>query len=798
MVGPDVRFRAPAACRSAKIPTDRVEGHAVLEAMADPVIFCDRDRRIVLTNPAFESVFGYRHDEVVGHSTRILYADPDQFDALGHQRYRDWATPQPRPYPMLYRRKDGSTIWLETVDAAVRDREGRLLGFVGIHRDLTERRRIEQELADAAELRRLAFEAERLGAWSFDVQRDVVFWDERCREIFGRDLPEPIATSTILNLIVPEDHAQVVQAMRQALDRSSGGWFETRFRVALPDGSIRWVASHGQGIWSTGWCGQLVRFVGTVQDVTERVESERALRESEERSRRQLAQLTSIYKTAPVGLCFFDRELRFLGVNQRMAELNGRSIEEHIGRTIDEFSPRLGELIAPLCRRVIETGEPIEHIEFHEPQPNPPRAKRHWLASYHPVTDEQGEVLGVNAVVQDVTDLKQAEQAVRELNAALEQRVWQRTGQVRRQAEQLRLLAIELTQAEQRERRRVARTLHDHLQQILAAAKMRLDIVGSRIDPQARALTEPVAQLIGEAISASRTLAVELSPPVLYDRGLPAALEWAARQFQDKHHLTVHVEAQPDADPARDELRAFLFDAVRELLFNVVKHARTDRAWVRLRRNADAIVLDVEDQGVGCDEAILAASFTRSDSFGLFNIRQRLDLLGGTFTLDTRPGGGCRVSMSVPPEQSPGQRAATRTERGDGNQPLPNPGQQPVARQSIRVLLVDDHRILREGLAGLLQEQPDLDVVGEAEDGVEAIQLTRQLHPDVIVMDVSMPRLGGVEATRRIKADFPQVRVIGLSMHEKDDLARAMIDAGAAAYLTKGGPSDALVAAIRA
>jgi DNA-binding NarL/FixJ family response regulator len=116
---------------------------------------------------------------------------------------------------------------------------------------------------------------------------------------------------------------------------------------------------------------------------------------------------------------------------------------------------------------------------------------------------------------------------------------------------------------------------------------------------------------------------------------------------------------------------------------------------------------------------------------------------------------------------------------------------------SIRVLLADDHRIVREGLAQLLNGTSDIKVVGEAEDGYIAVDLARRLQPDVVVADVSMPRMTGIEATRLIKADLPDCRVIGLSMHRSADMETSMREAGASIYLAKDGPSEALINAIR-
>jgi CheY-like chemotaxis protein len=116
--------------------------------------------------------------------------------------------------------------------------------------------------------------------------------------------------------------------------------------------------------------------------------------------------------------------------------------------------------------------------------------------------------------------------------------------------------------------------------------------------------------------------------------------------------------------------------------------------------------------------------------------------------------------------------------------------------RKIRVLVADDHEILRSGLVALLEDHPELEVVGAAADGLMALELARATRPDVIIMDITMPRLNGIEATRRITRELSQVRVIGLSMHEREDMAAAMREAGAVAYLAKSGPTDELIAVI--
>ena len=169
--------------------------------------------------------------------------------------------------------------------------------------------------------------------------------------------------------------------------------------------------------------------------------------------------------------------------------------------------------------------------------------------------------------------------------------------------------------------------------------------------------------------------------------------------------------------------------------------------------------------------------------------------MGGTVQIDSAPGRGTRVTLMVPARvgaiRPPWMGPVAQTPA------IPGELSGTTGQYKIRVLLADDHDVVRNGLARLLQMQPDIEVISQASDGQMAVDQVLQLRPDVVIMDVSMPRLSGMEATRRITAQLPGIRVIGLSMHGHDDVAAAMTAAGAVAYLAKTSPPESLIAAIR-
>lgn len=357
-----------------------------------------------------------------------------------------------------------------------------------------------------------------------------------------------------------------------------------------------------------------------------------------------------------------------------------------------------------------------------------------------------------------------------------------------RRARQLQELATELVRARQEERQRLARVLHDHIQQLLVAAQMQVSLMpkgGGRAGEQA-------TSLLREAIEASRSLSVELCPPVLREAGLLPAVQWLARGVEGRHDLRIEVKDDNWREPAEPDAREFLFDAVRELLDNAAGHGHATRAEVTLTRAASGGArVTVTDNGVGFDPETQKIRGAAAPGFGLFSLQQRAAFLGGGLAVDSAKRRGARVTVSLPAacrETTPAPR-----ERGTPRAPSHSGGK----RRPIRVIVADDHQILRQGLSELLRRDRGLRVVGQAEDGRQAVDLALQLKPDVVLMDVSMPRMSGIEATKRIVTQLPQTHVVGLSVHSERVVASKMLAAGASAYLTKGVAPKILISAIR-
>src|SRR5213080_2739865 len=236
------------------------------------------------------------------------------------------------------------------------------------------------------------------------------------------------------------------------------------------------------------------------------------------------------------------------------------------------------------------------------------------------------------------------------LNQTLEQRVAKRTAQAIERAQKLPLLSAELSLAEEAERRRIAEMLHEDLQQLLVAARMQLAaLCGTRDAGEREAIAREIADVLERSFKLTRSLSVELAPPVLYEHGLAAALEWLAAETGKNYKVEVTVEADSSANPKVADVRIFLFRAVRVLLLNSVKHAVGSAVCITMQHlRPDKVRIIVADGGPGFDPTSLDDTQTGAQTFGLLNIRDRVRSFGGKFDINSGPKRGTKITLWLP------------------------------------------------------------------------------------------------------------------------------------------------------
>ncbi|MCC6681395.1 MAG: PAS domain S-box protein [Phycisphaeraceae bacterium] len=604
--------------------------------------------------------------------------------------------------------------------------------------------------------------------WIADFNGQITWMSDRWYEYTG--LARPWSSDHWKQAVHPDDRQRCIEQWRAAI--MQGVEYEVEARYRRHDGVYHYFLSRATPIRVHD--GEITGWFGSSTDIDQQKKMEQAVRDSEQRFR-------TLADNALVGIFMADVKGKCLYVNQHWTRITGLNLEQMQKREwIEALHEEDRQRVAEQWGDVIKRQDPSITGEFRFMHPS---GRVLWVqGGATALHDEQGNINGYIGSIIDITPAKQAQELLEQDKHELEQRVADRT-------ERLRALTMQLSSAEQRERRRLAQTLHNDVQQLLAAAMMQANL--AEADGQSNEAMTQVKKLTAEAIAACRALTVGLSPPVLPDVDLLGALEWLSRYMQAHHDLEVQLVCEQSLPLMDEDKRAILFDITRELLFNVVKHARVDRAVVRLNHRDGQFSIEVADQGSGCSPEQLENP--GKNSCGLFSIRERLADIGGRLETRSAEGQGCQMRMILP-GQSDMHRQPSCTQ-----QPLKPVAEEVHApgRDQLRIILADDHQILRQGLAKLLSAQRDMSVVAQANDGREALELSRIHRPDVVVMDVTMPRLGGVEATRLIRSEMPEVRVIGLSMHEHNDMAARMMEAGAENFLTKDGPVEKLLISLR-
>ncbi|MEG4206841.1 PAS domain S-box protein [Microcoleus sp. Pol7_A1] len=356
-----------------------------------------------------------RRPEEVKHFSQFLsYIHPDDLEIVqsNWQRHLHRETSH---YCCEYRIRcpDGRYKWILARGRAIWDESGNPLRAVGSLTDISDRKQTEIALKQSEERLSIAIEGSGMATWDLDVRTNRVIWSATHFSILGCQ-PTPGSETTFAawqNCVHPDDLKQVLEAIETA--RQTRSLYSPEYRIIRADsGEIRWLSSFGRYLYDAA--GEAVRFIGVLFDTTDRKMAELALHQSEQTVRRQLLEIESLYQTTPVGLAVLDTDLRYVRLNQRLAQINGLSVETHIGRTVREIFPGLADTAEAVFRRLLDTGEPMRNCEISGETKAQPGVVRTWLVNWWPLKDTGGEIVGINVVVQEITTRKIAELALQE------------------------------------------------------------------------------------------------------------------------------------------------------------------------------------------------------------------------------------------------------------------------------------------------------------------------------------------------------------------------------------------------
>lgn len=466
-----------------------------------------------------------------------------------------------------------------------------------------------------------------------------------------------------------------------------------------------------------------------------------------------------------------------LYANRSFAEIFDVPLEKFIGAPLNDFvvgedRELLAVLIADANVNVVR-GE--IRLDSHRQRPRTIRL------TLSPVR-EQG-VHTICVVATELTELIETNEALRVSELSLRQ------------------LSARLLKLQDEERRRIARDLHDTTGQKIAVLSMTLDRLAKLIDTRKVDVTDALTEsreVVGKIGEEIRTLSYLLHPPLLDECGLASAVLWYAEGFKKRSGIHLNVSIQEDLVRLPTDAETALFRVLQESLTNVHRYSGSPSAEIHIFQSANQVHLEIVDHGKGVKAGPEPSFYAGAPTLGVGipGMRERIRQLGGQLEVEFS-NEGTRVHASLPvvgAAEEPVAQSADEFFRDKENFQA-SPRQRPDGRK--RILIADDHEVVRRGVRGLVESQEEWSVCGEAIEGREAISKTRELRPDLLILDVSMPGMSGIEAAQQILKDEPGTKILFFTMHDSPQMMREISHVGAWGYVAKARAGNDLVDAVR-
>ncbi len=563
-----------------------------------------------------DKIFGFGEDypKTIDGWQRIVHPDErGEMSAYLLRTVLEQGEPFDREYRIV-RLSDNQVRWVHGLGRLEFNEDGRPVRMIGTIQDVTERKEMEEKL------RFLSLMTEQVAdsVISTNSKFEITWVNRSFQRLYGYSLEEVMGKSpAFLNAESDSANIQSDIYAKVKLGKVWRGEILNRKKdgTVFPCELMVFPLFDGQG--------NVFAYASYQRDISERKRAEETLRSSEIRHRELFDNMSSgvaVYEPVEDGTDFV-----FKDFNRAAERIDRVNKEDIVGRKVTEVFSGIREFgLLDVFQRVWRTGKPEHHpVSLYKDE-----KLTSWFNNYV-YRLPSGEIIAVH---DDVTESKKAQEKLLEDRA------------------QLKSLASQLSCLEERERHRLATALHDQIGQSLVFSKLKLDELrtSDRAGDPTNTLDE-VRDCLARVIQETRTLTFDLCSPILYELGLEAAVaEWLNDEIRDKHGIETEFDDDGRPKPLDDDIRAILFRNVRELLINVVKHARANKVKVSICGIDEDICVSVEDDGVGFDPAEVKSTAAKSDKFGLFSIRERLEQLGGLIEIDSKPGGGSRILMKAP------------------------------------------------------------------------------------------------------------------------------------------------------
>ena len=602
--------------------------------------------------PGWESFTGQTYDEYQGYGwAQAVHAD----DAPATLKAWNQAVAEKTTFIFEHRvrRRDGEWRLCSIRAVPILETDGTIREWVGVHSDITEQKRAEENLKAADERFRRAQMAGKVGVWDWDKTTGKTYWSETMWDLYGEKRREVNPDEAFWSKRIDErDRERVIARLRSTFE-SGAEEYRDEFRTVPIDGAVRWIESIGTV--ERDAAGRPVRMYGVNLDITDK-------KATEDRILRSENELRVITDSVPALISYIDRDGRYRFVNRRYSEFFGMATDEIIGKTISELlGANVFRTLEPNVKKVL-AGERCS-IEV---QVDYKVAGRRFMQfSYVPDFSGEGDVPGFYALVSDLTEKMQYEEELQRANDELEARVVDRTQELAEAnvlllhqmderalvAEQRTRLLRRLFTMQEDERGRIARDIHDQLGQSLTALRLKIASLGD-LCPDDPAVTERINRLqeVAEQLDSEVSfVAWDLRPSVLDDVEFVKALENYVSEWSRRSDIFTEFDAIGLSDVTLDEdIENNLYRITQEALNNAAKHAKADRINVVLEKRGEHLMLIIEDNGAGFEPGNVDPEPGKKGGFGLFGMRERASLVSGTIEIESSPKKGTSIFVRVP------------------------------------------------------------------------------------------------------------------------------------------------------